>query len=164
MAKSTLLNIDSSYRNLYPKNIYKSDGKSLPLNPLNFKENSNIITVNYPNHGLNNGDRIIVQNVNGIDKIVSNSFYLLNKFKYMLIIFDDNFINTNYKSYVDSLYVNIELYGDKSIDNLINNIPLNSLLGIKKALIHNDIKNIKLNTIINKYYTYSNDLLNKKLL
>jgi hypothetical protein len=37
MAKSTLLNIDSSYRNLYPKNIYKSDGKSLPLNPLNFK-------------------------------------------------------------------------------------------------------------------------------
>ena len=87
MAKSTLLNIDSSYRNLYPKNIYKSDGKSLPLNPLNFKENSNIITVNYPNHWLNNGDRIIVQNVNGIDKIVSNSFYLLNKFKYMLIVF-----------------------------------------------------------------------------
>jgi hypothetical protein len=169
MAKSTLLNIDSSYRNLYPKNIYKSDGKSLPLNPLNFKENSNIITVNYPNHGLNNGDRIIVQNVNGIDKIVSNSFYLLNKFKYMLIIFDDNFINTNYKNYVDSLYVNIELYGDKSIDNLINNIPLNSLLGIKKALIHNDIpsldiKDIKLDSIINKYFTFTDDLLNKKLL
>jgi hypothetical protein len=169
MTKSTLLNIDSSYRNLYPKNIYKSDGKSLPLNPLNFKENSNIITVNYPNHGLNNGDRIIVQNVNGIDKIVSNSFYLFNKFKYMLIIFDDNFININYKNYVDSLYVNIELYGDKSIDNLINNIPLNSLLGIKKALIHNDIppldiKDIKLDSIINKYYTYSDDILNKKLL
>ena len=169
MAKSTLLNIDSSYRNLYPKNIYKSDGKSLPLNPLNFKENSNIITVNYPNHGLNNGDRIIVQNVNGIDKIVSNSFYLLNKFKYMLIVFDDNFININYKNYVDSLYINIELYGDKSIDNLINNIPLNSLLGIKKALIHNDIpsldiKDIKLDSIINKYFTFTNDLLNKKLL
>lgn len=169
MAKSTLLNIDSSYRNLYPKNIYKSDGKSLPLNPLNFKENSNIITVNYPNHGLNNGDRIIVQNVNGIDKIVSNSFYLLNKFKYMLIVFDDNFININYKNYVDSLYVNIELYGDKSIDNLINNIPLNSLLGMKKALIHNDIpsldiKDIKLDSIINKYFTFTNDLLNKKLL
>ena len=65
------------------------------------------------------------------------------------MFFDDNFINTNYKNYVDSLYINIELYGDKSIDNLINNIPLNSLLGIKKALIHNDIKNIKLNTIIN---------------
>jgi len=169
MTKSTLLNIDSSYRNLYPKNIYKSDGKSLPLNPLSFKENSNIITVNYPNHGLNNGDRIIVQNVNGIDKIVSNSFYLLNKFKYMLIIFDDNYININYKNYVDSLYVNIELYGDKSIDNLINNIPLNSLLGVKKALIHNDIpsldiKDIKLDSIINKYYTYSDDILNKKLL
>lgn len=169
MTKSTLLNIDSSYRNLYPKNIYKSDGKSLPLNPLNFKENSNIITVNYPNHGLNNGDRIIVQNVNGIDKIVSNSFYLLNKFKYMLIVFDDNFINTNYKNYVDSLYVNIELYGDTSIDNLINNIPLNSLLGMKKALIHNDIpsldiKDIKLDSIINKYFTFTNDLLNKKLL
>jgi hypothetical protein len=169
MAKSTLLNIDSSYRNLYPKNIYKSDGKSLPLNPLSFKENSNIITVNYPNHGLNNGDRIIVQNVNGIDKIVSNSFYLFNKFKYMLIIFDDNFININYKNYVDSLYVNIELYGDKSIDNLINNIPLNSLLGMKKTLIHNDIppldiKDIKLDSIINKYYTYSDNILNKKLL
>lgn len=167
--KSTLLNIDSSYRNLYPKNIYKSDGKSLPLNPLSFKENSNIITVNYPNHGLNNGDRIIVQNVNGIDKIVSNSFYLLNKFKYMLIIFDDNYINVNYKNYVDSLYVNIELYGDKSIDNLINNIPLNSLLGVKKALIHNDIpsldiKDIKLDSIINKYFTFTDDLLNKKLL
>ena len=169
MTKSTLLNIDSSYKNLYPKNIYKSDGKSLPLNPLNFKENSNIITVNYPNHGLNNGDRIIIQNVNGIDKIVSNSFYLLNKFKYMLIIFDDNFININYKNYVDSLYVNIELYGDTSIDNLINNIPLNSLLGMKKALIHNDIpsldiKDIKLDSIINKYFTFTDDLLNKKLL
>ena len=87
----------------------------------------------------------------------------------MLIVFDDNFINTNYKNYVDSLYINIELYGDKSIDNLINNIPLNSLLGMKKALIHNDIpsldiKDIKLDSIINKYFTFTNDLLNKKLL
>lgn len=168
--RSTLLNIDSSFRNLYPKNIYKSDGRLLPSDPLNMTVNSDIIKVYYPNHGLKMGDRIIMQNVNGISKIVSNSFYLLNKFKYMIIIFEDNMIETNYSNYVNNLYINIEIYGDKTIDNMINNIPLNSLLGTKTALIYNnipslDVKDIKLDDIINKYYpNYTTEILNKNLL
>ena len=83
--KTTLLNIDSSYRDLYAKNICSSNGKILPLNPLYVSYNS--ITINYPNHNLQIGDNIVIENVIGYCKIISNEFYLIKNFKYVLIKF-----------------------------------------------------------------------------
>jgi len=135
--KSTLLNIDSSYRNLYAKNICSSNGKILPLNPITLSYN--IITINYPNHNLLIGDNIVIQNVEGESKILINSFYLVNNFKYFIIVYNNNNINVNYKTYVDALYVNIQIIGTQLSDNIIDNVCLNSLFGIKQTVLASDI-------------------------
>uniref|UniRef100_A0A6C0EEF4 Uncharacterized protein n=1 Tax=viral metagenome TaxID=1070528 RepID=A0A6C0EEF4_9ZZZZ len=170
---STLLNIDSSFRNINPKHIYISNNKILNNNPLVFTKGSNIITVNYNNHNLSINDNIIIQNVVGLNKILYKSLYLINNLKYFVINIDDNMIDLDYKNYVnESIYINIELYKNQSSSNYINNIPLNSLIGIKQCLIGNDIIN-NLNTINkqalinlcnNIYQTYNDEILNTKFI
>ena len=142
IVKSSLVNIDSSFRNVLPKNIYTSNNIVLPNNPLTFVKDSNTISINYPKHNLISGDKIIIQGAIGLTKTLSNSFYLINNFKYLLIFVDNNFINTNYKSYIDNLFVKIELYSTQTENNLINNIPLNNFIGIKKILVSSDISEI----------------------
>ena len=165
--KTTLLNIDSAFRNITPKNIVKSDGKILPTNPMTFTKGSTSVSINYPNHSLNPGDYITIQNVTGKTKTLVNSLILINNFKYLIItLFDSNInqlsnaktateiqayydfalktgqtneIPSDYKSYTDDLYINIELVGSQTESNLINNINLNNLLGIKKCLLASDI-------------------------
>ncbi len=144
---SSILNIDSYDRSKYPKHIYKSDNKFLPINPLYFKKGSNIVQINYPNHNLSSGDNIIIQNVEGNNIILVDSFYLINKFKYLLITLYDNGIDSDYKNYVDELNINIELYGPQIENNMLNNIPFNSLLGVKKILLYNDIPDTSLTAI-----------------
>ncbi len=150
--KTSLLNIDSTFRSLYPKNICKSDNKILPKDPLSLTKNSNILTINYPNHNLISGDNIVIQNVEGISKTLVNSFILVNNFKYLIILFDENnpnMIEPDYKNNVESLYINIEIVGEQTENNLISNIPFNSIIGIKKTIIANDIPTNYL-TIIEK--------------
>lgn len=166
---STLLNIDSSFRNLYPKNICRTDNVILPNNPITLEKNSNIVTFNYPNHNLKVGDYVAIQNVEGISKILSNSVYLINNFKYAIIVFGDNTIDINYRNVTDELYINIEVYGEQIEKKFINNIPFNLLTGVKKALIGNDIPKDYLNIIqsinIENVGLLSNtDILNKQLL
>lgn len=136
---SSLVNIDSSFRNIYPKHIVRSDTSLLPNNPLKLTLNSTILTVNHPNHNLTEGDNIVMQNVESIIKIIAESFYLINNFKYLVINFNNNNIEPNYKDYLDELYINIETYGNILEKNIINNLPFNYLLGVKKMLIANDI-------------------------
>ena len=120
--KTSLINIDSSFRSIYPKNICSSSGQTLPSNPITFTAGSNIITFNYPNHQLEAGDNITVQNVEGIVKTVINSIYLFQNFKYAMLLFDTNNIDINYKNYVSNIFCNIELVGDQLENNSINNI------------------------------------------
>ena len=168
--KSTLLNIDSSFRNLYPKNIYASNGKILPSNPLTLTQNSNIVSINYPSHSLSNGDNIIIQNVEGISNRLINSFHLVNNFKYVIIIYNDNtnMINSNYKSFTNSLYINIEIIGNQTESNSLNNIAFNSLTGIKQSLLANDISSDYLSTITNfaieQFGSFNINILNSKCL
>lgn len=152
--KSTLLNIDSSYREQYPKNICSSDTQVLPLNPLILTYNT--ITINYPNHNLSINDNIVIQNVEGESKTLINSFYLINNFEYFIIVYNNNNININYKDYTDSLFINIELIGSQLSENIINNIFFNSLFGIKQTLISNDIA---LSSLI-KIQSFAKDILN----
>jgi hypothetical protein len=142
---STLLNIDSSYREQYAKNICSSNGKILPQNPLNISYNT--ITFNYPNHNLSSSDNIVVQNVEGESKTLINSFYLVNNFKYCIIVYNNNNINVNYKDYAEALYINIQIVGSQLSDNIINNVCFNSLYGIKQSLIADDISSSSLNNL-----------------
>ena len=170
IVKSTLLNIDSSFRDLYPKNICKSDNKILPNNPLAFNTASNIITINYPNHSLIISDNIIIQNVEGITRTLSNSFYLVNNFKYLVIFIDNNQIEPNYKLYNENLNINIELIqilgGDPP--SMFNNIPINSFIGTKQMLLSNDISESNItqiqNLVISLTGSYSSDILLKQFI
>ena len=63
---TTLINIDSAFRNIIPKNICTGNNTLLPMNPLTINNantnNDNIITINYPNHNLQVNDNIIIKN------------------------------------------------------------------------------------------------------
>ena len=78
MVVETLLNIDSSNRNINPKNICTTNNITLPLNPINI--NFNLLTINYPNHNLVVNDNIVIENVVGYSKVISNEFYLIHNF------------------------------------------------------------------------------------
>jgi hypothetical protein len=133
--KTSLVNIDSSYRTVYPKNVCTSNVKTLPENPLTFSLGSNTINFYYPDHNLKQGDNIIVQNVEGITKTIINSVYLFKDFKYAVFVFSENNINPNYKQYFEKIFCNISLVGDQQETNAIGNIRLNDLIGIKSCLI-----------------------------
>ena len=150
---STLVNIDSSFRNINPKNIYISNDKTtLPLNPLII--NKNIVTFNYPNHNLQVGDNIMIQNIVGFNKIISNEIYLINNFNYAIInLIEDNMINDN--ALTENLYININIFDILIESSLMNNIPINNLIGIKNSLIYNDIP-VKYTTILTKISTILN--------
>jgi len=165
ITRSTLVNIDSACRDIYPKNIYKSNGQVLPKDPLQFIQDSNIINVNYPNHNFTTNDLIIIQNVLGLTKTLTGTFYLLNKFGYLIVIFKENQLNINYKKYINALYVNIELYGQQDIPNMINNMPINSILGMKQLLTYADLPGLALTTDLNAIFSvalpnYTTDILN----
>ncbi len=133
--KTSLVNIDSSFRTTNPKNICVSNIQTLPENPLTLELNSSIIKFNYPDHNLQPGDNITVQNVEGITKTIINSVYLFKNFKYALFVFNENNINPFYKQYFDKILCKIDLVGDQLEANTIGNIKLNDLLGIKNCFI-----------------------------
>jgi hypothetical protein len=137
--KTTLLNIDSAYRTTLPKNICQSNCIYLPNNPLIFTKGSNIINIYYPDHKLITSDNITIQNVEGVTKIINSSLYLLTDFKYLMIVVDSNDIDIDYKNYTPELYCNIDIVGEQTENNLIGNITFNTLIGVKKFLLINDI-------------------------
>ena len=145
ISRSTLLNIDSEYRNLYPKNIYVSNGKVLPNNPLTLTTNSNIVTINYPNHGLLVNNNIAIQNVVGLSKVLSNSFHLINQFKYVLIVFNNNNLNSSYANI--NINAMIELIGNQTENNIMNNITFNDIIGFKQTLLASNIAATYLGTV-----------------
>jgi hypothetical protein len=145
--KTTLLNIDSAYRTTLPKNICQSNCIYLPNNPLTFTKGSNIINIYYPDHKLITGDNITIQNVEGNTKIINNSVYLITDFKYIMIVVDSIDIDLDYKNYISELYCNIDIVGEQTESNLISNITFNSLIGVKKCLLINDIAKSDYTTI-----------------
>jgi hypothetical protein len=156
--KSSLVNIDSSYRTIYPKNICYSDCKTLSLDPLSFIKGSNIVNIYYPNHNFVSGDNITIQNVEGISKTIINSVYLFDNFKYAMFVFESNDIELDYINNVNKLYCNIEIVGEQQEQNLIENLPFNTLIGVKHLLLRSDIsplnlKNIMIPSMYNILYT-----------
>lgn len=129
--KVSLINVDSSFRNKSPKNIYTSSVNYLPKDPLTFTADTSLITINYPNHGLSVNDRIIIQNVEGASYILSGNIFMFQNFEYIIIKIKHN-ITPNYKTLLNKLQVDISIVDETTLDNtkFYFNIPLNSILGI----------------------------------
>ncbi len=139
--KVKLINIDSSFRNKIPKNIYKSTNSNLTLNPINTSAGSNILQIYYPNHTLNIGDNIIIQNVEGIYKTLSNSLFFFINYQYLFINFNNHNIPLNYLNYVDNYKVLIELISNNISLTAYGNMPLNAILNISEIYLPSIINN-----------------------
>lgn len=151
VVKSLLLNIDSADRNIYPKNI-TTNNKLLLSDPISLTQNSYNLNINYVNHNLVVGDMIVIQNVTGISKTLTNYFFLINNFNYFMIIFKNNMIGeyvSNTINLSNPLYAMIDIIGSMTESNIINNIPFNLLYGYKKTLIKNDIETSLFDTVKN---------------
>jgi len=148
--KTELLNIDSSYRNKIPKNIYKSNNDILPNNPISVSRNSNQITINYPNHNFSIGDNIIIQNAIGNYKILSNSLYFFNQFPYMFINFNNHNVPLDFLNFYNEYQLSIEIINDIGTNTYYSNIPINQITGIF---------NITLPSIVNKTLPLTPEIL-----
>jgi len=129
--KISLINVDSTDREKNPKNIYSTNVIYLPKDPFSFKTDSNTITVNYPNHSLTVGDRIIVQNVEPKNYVVSGNLFLFQNSNYLYIKLNP-FVNLKYLDLVNRLKIEIVPVDSTSLEKMYyyGNIPLNSILGI----------------------------------
>lgn len=139
--KTQLLNIDSRYRDIIPKNIYKSNNIVLPNNPIITNRSSNIVQINYPNHNLNIGDSIIVQNVIFTHKILTNSIYFFNQFQYMIINYNNHGVPIDYFDYYSEYLLSINIINDIGNNTSYGNIPINFV---------NSIFQIELPSIVDK--------------
>jgi len=133
--KTRLLNIDSTYRNKTPKNIYTTNNISLPNNPIIVTKGSNIVQINYPNHKFNINDNIIIQNVIGKSKTLANSIFFFNNFSYMFINYNNHGIGTDYTNWVENYQIYIEIINDIGSTTLYNNIPINAVIGVFNILL-----------------------------
>jgi hypothetical protein len=142
--KTKLLNIDSAYRNKIPKNIYSSTNIKLVNNPIQTTKNSDIICINYPTHKFKLSDRIIIQNVQGKNKTLSNSLYFFNNFEYLFINFSSHNISTDFLNYNTSYKILIEIINDIGSIALYGNIPINAITGIFNVTLPSLVNNEKL--------------------
>jgi hypothetical protein len=158
--KISYLNIDSRHREKNPKNKVKSNLKLLEDNPITVSIDSNLVKIKYSNHNLLVGQKILIQNIKGNKKKLSSAIYLINKFDYFLVKFKDHGINSSYLDYHSSFKVNIEMNSIlTSSDYLIENIPINSLLGVSDAFLCDDIATLPLDLhkSLNITETYLNE-------
>jgi hypothetical protein len=129
--KVSLINIDSMFRNKSPKNIYTSSINYLPKDPLTFTQDSQIIEINYPNNGFNENDKIIIQNVEGKNYILSAQIYLFQNYSYCFIKINHDY-TTNYNNLLNKLQIEISVVNSEILNDTTyyGNIPINSLIGI----------------------------------
>lgn len=161
--KTSLLNVDSIYRNINPKNITETNSIFLPNNPIRTKQGNSEIVINYPNHNLNVGDLITVNNVSSYNKTLSNSLFLINNIKYLIIYLPNHGIPTNYKDYIDEITIDITLVS-KLINQFYGSIPINMILGNKKvstfAEMSSDFSSIQSNYFENLKTKLKNRFIN----
>lgn len=142
--KVSLINIDSSFRNKVPKNIYSAGVSYLPKNPISLFSDSSIIQINYPNHNFSVNDRIIIQNVTGYTYVVSGGLFLYNNFNYCVIKIK-HYYNINYTKLLVKPSLTISIVDTNSINDTLSygNIPLNSIVGTWNIILPSIANNIK---------------------
>ena len=149
--KVSLINVDSAFREKNPKNIYSTNVTYLPKDSLTFEEDSSLIKIYYPNHNLNHGDSIIIQNVESSSFVLSGNMYLFQNNSYLFLKIKHT-INLKYLKLFNKLKIEISVANSNSIENIYfyGNIPLNSLIGIFE---------INLPSVINSISEFSQNIL-----
>jgi len=148
--KISLVNIDSTFRNKIPKNIYSTNVVYLPQDPLTFTENSSTITVNYPGHNLLQNDNIIIQNVQASSYVLSGGLYLFQNNSYLFIKLKHN-INLNYLNLSNKLKIDISAVNTTENTYFYGNMPLNAIIGTFE---------INLPSVIDSNTPFSSTILN----
>lgn len=138
--KVSLVNIDSQFRNVTPRNVLVSQSLVLTKNPIYTTEDSLEIKVYSQNHHFKIGDNIILQNVINNSLILNNPIYMVSNFEYILLKIENHNINTiNTPNSLD-FKINITSYDElSSNDRMMGNIPINSILGVHQVYIYDNI-------------------------
>ena len=159
--KTTRINIDSFYRNKYPKNILDSNQHFLTDNPFYFQAGSNLLTIYDPSHGYSYGDNIIIKNVTVQLQNVKISFEKDNYYVrielmnhnlnslYNYIILIQNFVGNNTNN---TVFDNININYINKIQNIYftdgTNIATNNFfyikINIKPTINNNSVCDINL--------------------
>jgi hypothetical protein len=134
----TRINIDSKNRNIIPKNIISNSNTNSNLsNPFTLTQNSNIVQIMYPNHGLSINDKITIMNVNGseynlreIDFIHDSNYVRINHPNHSMVPFTTNVISAQYQIFIS----NLSNFGS----TYIQNIPINALNGYQNIYFNTD--------------------------
>lgn len=121
----TKINIDSTYRNIDPVNKFSTDIVVLGNNPLSLTKDSNILSINHPNHGFSEEDKITLQNVVSSYVQLRNPIVMTANNPYVKILHPNHGFDEDYNKYND---IEIEIsgvVGNTNNDSYINNIPVN---------------------------------------
>ena len=133
--KTTPYNIDSRYRNIKPKNILDTNIIILKNNPLEFTNNSNILKINNPNHSFKVKDRIILENVEGFNMVLTNNMYLQYNFKYAIIQINNHNI---IKSTTNKQKIILEPL--EKLGRYFGSLSTNNFIGPKEIVFMEDIE------------------------
>ena len=139
--KTSYINIDSRFRNIYPQNVVKMLPNYLSSNPITTYSNEYRVRVNIINNNNNTfnvSDKIVLQNIIRTPIILSKSVYLINNYNYYMVNMNNHNLLQSYAS-SDNFNILVEAYDTLSItDRLIGNIPINSILGLHSINIYNN--------------------------
>lgn len=143
-ANVSLVNIDSAYRNKVPKNITEVNKNYLLNNPITTQKGSSELKFYMPNHNYQIGDTLSILNVKSNEKTFSNSLYLFDNFKYMVIYYESHNIDSNYTNYINNLQIESKMLSkvNSSVDistRFYGNIPINMTLGLLNIKTFNDL-------------------------
>ncbi len=159
------VNIDSRKRIINPQNIIKMEQGYLnnPITTNNTDGNNNIIRVNTTS-SFNVGDKIVLQNIVGKKLILNNPIYLISNYNYYIVNMNNHNIKPEYTD-LENYRIDVELYESTSeTDRLIGNIPINSIIGIKRIYVYNNNELFLPDTVKNRILTELNisttDLIN----
>jgi len=130
--KVTRINVDSSYREQYPKNILDSVQHNLSSNPFYFQANSNLLTIRDPTHGYSFGDNIILKNV--LVQPINCRINFEKNSSFVKIEYSSHNLNTNNTSYLVLLQ---NFIGNENNNTLFDNIPINYINKIQTVLFTN---------------------------
>jgi len=159
--RTTRINIDSYYRNKYPKNVLDSNQHFLTENALYFQVGSDLLTIYDPSHGYYYGDNIIIKNVTTVLENVKISFEKDNYYVrielsnhnlnplYNYIVLIQNFVGNNTNN---TIFDNININYINKIQNVYFtdgiNIATNNFfyikINIKPNINNNSLCNINL--------------------
>ena len=125
--KTTRINIDSFYRNKYPKNILDSNQHFLSNNPFYFQIGSNLLTIYDPSHGYSYGDNIIIKN---ITVVLQNAKITFEKDNYYVRIELDNHNLNPLYNYI--VLIN-NFVGNNTNNTIFDNININYINKIQNV-------------------------------